>query len=260
MQLIDSHCHLDYDYSPKTADDLVSEAVASGVVKLITVGTELPRLKAMVGISERFENVFHTVGVHPHEAGTLSQEDIQTIEAAADHAKCKAIGEIGLDYYYKHSDRDQQIKALETQFAIALKKNLPIVIHARDAEDDLTPALKNYAGAVRSGTVPGVIHCFTGTAKFAEDCLKMGFYISFSGILTFKNADDLRKTASEIVPLNRMLVETDSPYLAPVPMRGKKCEPSMIRHTALKLAELKGVSLDEFAEVSRGNTERVFAI
>jgi len=259
MQLIDSHCHLNYDYAPKTADDLVREANAEGICALITVGTDLASIPKMVEISERHACVYHTVGVHPHEASSLSDEDLAVLEKAASHPKCRAIGEIGLDYHYEHSPRDVQIKRLDQQLDLASRVGLPTVIHSREGEEDLLKSLTRYARALPIGKIPGVIHCFTGTLAFGQACLELGFYISFSGILTFKKADDLRECARAF-PLERLLVETDSPYLAPMPNRGKKCEPSFVKLTALKLAETKGVPIDEVARVTMENTKRVFGI
>jgi TatD DNase family protein len=259
MELIDSHCHLNYDYAPKSVDDLVREALDAGVTKLMTVGTEIGTLDAMVAISERFEHVYHTVGIHPHEAATISPADLDRLEKAAKHPKCRAIGEIGLDYHYDHSPRDIQRKQLDQQLELALSTGLPVVIHAREAEEDLLAALTAYARRVPSGRIPGVIHCFSGTRAFGQGCLDIGFYISFSGILTFKTAEDLRECA-RVFPLDRLLVETDSPYLAPIPYRGKKCEPSMVRMTAQKLAEVRGIPLDEVARATTANARRVFGI
>jgi TatD DNase family protein len=257
--LIDSHCHLNYDYSPKSADDLVREAHAAGVVAMVTVGTEIATIEAMVAISDRHAQVYHTVGVHPHEAATISDGDMARLEAAAAHPKCRAIGEIGLDYHYDHSPREIQRQQLEQQLELALKLKLPVVIHSRDAEPDLLEALTRYAQRVAPGGIPGIIHCFSGTQAFGQACIELGFYISFSGILTFKTAEELR-TAARAFPLERLLVETDSPYLAPIPFRGKKCEPSMVRMTAQKLAEVKGLPLEEVARVTTENSRRVFRI
>jgi TatD DNase family protein len=259
LELIDSHCHLNYDYAPKTAADLVREARAAGISALVTVGTEIGTLDAMVAISEEFAEVYHTVGIHPHEAVTISPGDLARLEKAARHPKSRAIGEIGLDYHYDHSPRDIQRKQLEDQLELALRVGLPVVIHSREAEDDLLAALTQYAGRVPAGSIPGVIHCFSGTQAFGQACLDLGFYISFSGILTFKTAEELR-AAARAFPLDRLLVETDSPYLAPIPYRGKKCEPSMVRMTAQKLAEVKGLPLEEIARATTANSKRVFKL
>jgi TatD DNase family protein len=258
-EFIDSHCHLNYDYAPKTAADLVREAHEAGVTAMVTVGTEIATLDAMVAISDQHEHVYHTVGVHPHEAVTISEGDLAILEKAARHPKCRAIGEIGLDYHYDHSPRDIQRKQLDDQLELALRVELPVVIHARDAEEDLLAALTRYAGRVPVGSIPGVIHCFSGTQAFGQACIDLGFYISFSGILTFKTAEDLRVCA-RVFPLDRILVETDSPFLAPIPYRGKKCEPQMVRMTAQKIAEARGVTLEEIARATTANSRKVFRI
>jgi TatD DNase family protein len=203
--------------------------------------------------------VFHSAGVHPHDVDKWADGDLERIRAASAHEKCRAIGEIGLDYYYDNSPRELQKQWLVEQLRLASEVALPVVIHSRDAEADLLAALKDYVHGLRGSHVPGVIHCFTGTEDFGRACLDLGFYISFSGILTFKNAEPLR-AAAKAFPLERLLVETDSPFLAPIPFRGKKCEPSMVRHTALKLAEIKGVSIEEVAAVTTVNSRRVFRL
>ena len=257
--LIDSHCHLNYDYSPKTTEDLIQEAQNSGVNTLITIGTELPTLSLIQKISEAHEQVFHTIGIHPHEAETWTEQDLHTLEAAAKQPQCRAIGEIGLDYYYDHSPREIQKHKLELQLDLALRLNQPVVIHCRNAEEDLLIAIRNYTKKVKSGIIPGVIHCFSGTESFGKSCLDLGFFVSFSGILTFKNAEEIRTSARNF-PLNQLLVETDSPYLAPIPFRGKKCEPSMVRYTAQKLAEVKGLSFTEVANATTENARKLFRL
>lgn len=257
--LIDSHCHLNYDYAPKTVDDLVREARQADVRAMVTIGTDLPSIAQVRAISEKYPDVYHSVGVHPHEAVTLSDADSQMIEKAALHPKCRAIGEIGLDYHYDHSPREVQRQRLDQQLEIALSVTKPIVIHSREGEDDLLESLTRYAKKLNPGAIPGIIHCFTGTEKFGHACIDLGFYISFSGIITFKKAEDVRVAAAAF-PLERLLVETDSPYLAPIPHRGKKCEPSMVKLTALKLAEVKGVTFEELAQVTTRNSCRVFDI
>ena len=258
-QYIDSHCHLHYDYSPKSTADLVREAREVGVSHLITIGTDLNSLSAVREISEKFDNVYHTVGVHPHDSAQLSSEGLEILEKAALHPKCRAIGEIGLDYHYDHSPREIQIEVLKKQLDLAARLQLPVIIHSREGEEDLLKELQNYARIIQPSTIPGIIHCFTGSLEFGRACLALGFYISFSGILTFKNAQDLRIAAQEF-PLERILIETDSPYLAPIPHRGKKCEPSMVRFTAQKLAEIKNLPLETIAEITTKNAQVVFQI
>lgn len=260
--MIDSHCHLHYDYAPKTTEQLVAEAAAAGVSHLVTVGVDLESAPAIAAISERFETVVHTVGVHPHDAGKLEGEWLQSLRQFAQHPKCRAIGEVGLDYYYEHSDRAAQMHVLEAQLELALELKLPVVIHGRDAEEDLLPRLLAYAERARK-TLPrtfvGALHCFTGTHGFAARCIEAGFVVSFSGILTFKTAEDLRATARAL-PLDRLMVETDSPYLAPIPFRGKKCEPAMVVHTAQVLADLHGVSLAGLDAATTRTTRELFGI
>lgn len=258
-ELFDSHCHLTYDFAPKTADDLIREAQAVGVTRLMVIATDLPSIEQARALSERHAQVWHTAGIHPHEAVSLSDSDLATLAAALRHPKCRAAGELGLDYYYDHSPRDLQIQRLQQQLDLAAEAEQPVVIHSREAEADLLPMLAAYAEKVRAGAPVGVIHCFTGTLPFGKACLDLGFDISFSGILTFKNAEDLRE-AARAFPLERLLVETDSPYLAPIPHRGRKCEPQMVRFTAMKLAEIKGVSSEEIARVTTANARRLFRL
>lgn len=257
--LVDSHCHLDYDYAPKSTEDLLREAREAGVGILMTIGTDPASLAKVLAISEKYENVYHTVGFHPHEAVTITDADLVALEAAAKHPKCRAIGEIGLDYHYDHSSPEVQKKQLELQLDLARRVGQPVVIHSREAEADLLARLTDYSSKLPKDAERGVIHCFSGTREFGEACLKLGFYISFSGILTFKNATDLRECAAAF-PLDRLLVETDSPYLAPIPFRGKKCEPSMVRHTAQKLAELQGLPVEEVARITSENAAKLFRI
>ncbi len=257
--LIDSHCHLNYDYPPKSTEDLIREGSEAGVVAYVTIGTDLISIAKIQQISESFENVYHTIGVHPHDATTLTEEGLSVLEKAAVHPKCRAIGEIGLDYHYEHSPRTTQIEWLDRQLDLAYRLSLPVVIHSRDGEDDLLVALKKYSARLADGAIPGIIHCFSGTEKFGLECLDLGFYISFSGILTFKKADEIRAAAAKF-PLERLLVETDSPYLAPIPYRGKTCEPSMVRLTAQRLAEVKGLPYEDVARITTENSKRIFKI
>ena len=257
--LIDSHCHLNFDYSPKSAADLIREAGEADVRFLVTIGTEMKAIPELEALSEKHTEVFHTVGVHPHDSIEMLDEDLAALAAAAAHPKCRAIGEIGLDYHYAHSPPPVQVRRLREQLDLAIQVKQPIVIHSREAEAELLSALRDYAGRVPGAECPGVIHCFTGTKEFGLACIELGFLISFSGILTFKNAEDLRDCARTF-PLNHLLVETDAPFLAPIPFRGKKCEPVMVRQTALKLAELKNVAIDEIERATTENARRLFRI
>lgn len=260
--MIDSHCHLHYDYAPKTVADLVREAHEAGVTHLVTVGVDLKTQAEVRTIAENHAAVYFTAGVHPHDAVDLeaSTDGIEQIRAESRHPKCVAIGEIGLDYYYEHSDREAQKRQLARQLALALEVRKPIVVHSRDAEADLLPMLEGYAKSARAaGTSPGIIHCFTGTQAFGQACIDAGFFISLSGIVTFKNAEDLRTAVKSFDP-RKLIVETDSPYLAPIPNRGKKCEPRMVVDTAKFVANLVGVPLAEFDASTTANTRAVFGI
>jgi TatD DNase family protein len=257
--LIDSHCHLNYDYLPKSLDEVLGEARLAGVEALVTIGTDLASITEIQTLSEKYSHIYHTVGVHPHDAVVLKLEDMPALEQAGRHPKCRAIGEIGLDYHYDHSPREIQKSALQLQLNLARKLKLPVVIHSREGEEDLLVALTEYSKQLPAEAIPGIIHCFSGTVAFGQACLDLGFYISFSGILTFKKAEEVR-TAAQLFPLDKILVETDAPFLAPIPHRGKKCEPSMVKLTALKLAELKGISFEEVAKVTTANSKRIFRI
>lgn len=239
----------------------MEEARAAGVTKMITIGVDLETLPQTQAIAEQFDGVFFTAGIHPHEAQVTSEREyITSLREYAKHPKCRGIGEAGLDYYYKHSPPEVQKEVFVQQSNLAVETGLPMIVHTRDAEDDQLVLLQNFVQAWRARWTdrsPGVIHCFTGTKEFGQKCLDLGFYISLSGILTFKTAEPLREAARSY-PLERLLVETDSPYLAPVPKRGKKCEPSMVVHTAQFLADLKGVSLETLAQATSHNAQTLF--
>jgi TatD DNase family protein len=237
----------------------LEEARLAGVEALVTIGTDLASIAEIQAISDKYPQVYHTIGVHPHDAAVLKPEDLPALEQAGRHPQCRAIGEIGLDYHYNHSPQETQKAVLKLQLDLARRMNLPVVIHSREGEEDLLQALTEYSKQLPESAIPGVIHCFSGTLAFGQACLDLGFYISFSGILTFKKADEVR-AAAQLFPLSRILVETDAPFLAPLPHRGKKCEPSMVKLTALKLAELKGISIEEVAQVTTANSKRVFKI
>jgi len=258
IELFDSHCHLNYDYAPKSVEDLIREAGEAGVAHLVTIGVDVATIGAVQKISESYNNVFHTVGYHPHDTIDVQPGDLEALEKAGVHPKCRAIGEIGLDYHYDHSPRDTQRARLQDQLEIAIRLKQPIVIHSREGEEDLLPALQAYA-ARSTTSIPGIIHCFTGTLGFGRACLDLGFLISISGIVTFKKAEDVQQAAREF-PLSQMLVETDSPYLAPIPFRGRKCEPAHVKFTAQKIAELKGISLEEVAATTTANAKKFFRV
>ncbi|MEK6704945.1 MAG: TatD family hydrolase [Bdellovibrionota bacterium] len=257
MMFIDSHCHLHYDYDGKNIPTMVHEAGLANVSIMINVATDTSLISTLEETSMNYPVIYHTAGVHPHEASSFKDSDLAIIEKAAGNIKCVAIGEIGLDYHYEHSTRQQQKKVLEQQLELAATLGKPAVIHSREAEPDLLSILKKHALSAKSA--PGVLHCYTGTMEFAMECLGMGFFISFSGIITFKNAEKIREVA-KITPDDRLLIETDAPYLAPVPFRGKKCEPSMLPSTAQKISEIRSTPIEHVAAITTANAKKLFRL
>jgi TatD DNase family protein len=252
--LVDSHCHLDYLARDGDLAGVLARARNAGVGTMLTIGTKLREFDGVCAIAEAHADVVCSVGIHPHEAQN-EDADIERIVALARHPKVVAIGETGLDYFYDKSPRALQQANFRVHLAAAQHAGLPVIVHARDADDDTAAMLGE---AARAGPLTGVLHCFTSTPRLAQAALELGLYISISGIVTFKNAEALRETVRTI-PLERLLVETDSPYLAPVPVRGKSCEPAFIVHTAARLAELKGVSAPVLAAATSANFFRLFA-
>ena len=253
--LVDSHCHLDYLERDGGLDEVVARARDAGVGTLVTICTRLSEFERVRAIAGRFENVYCSVGVHPHDAGEEGQGDPARLIQLADDDKVIGIGETGLDYYYDNSPRDAQRASFRTHIRAARETGLPLIVHSRDADADTIAILEAEAG---EGVYPGVIHCFTAGRALAEAALELGLYISLSGVVTFKKAEELRAVAKDL-PLDRLLVETDAPYLAPVPKRGKTNEPAYVVHTAAYLAELLGLSADELARATSENFFRLFA-
>lgn len=253
--LVDSHCHLDFPDFGDELDAVVARAGQAGVGYMVTISTHLTKFPQVKAVAERFDNIFCTVGIHPHQAGT---ERLTTPEELADlaaHPKVVGIGETGLDFYYEHSPRGVQETQFRAHIRAARATGLPLIVHTRDADDDTVRVMdEEYA---EGGPFPGLIHCFSAGPDLAAKAVGMGLYISVSGIVTFKKADDLRATLKG-VPLDRLLVETDSPYLAPIPNRGKRNEPAFTAHTAACLADLKGVSADDLAMATTANFFRLF--
>jgi TatD DNase family protein len=253
--LVDSHCHLDFPDFASEVENVVGRARDAGVGLMVTISTKISEFDKVRAIAERFPNVYCSVGIHPHEAASEPETDTATLVDLARHPKVVGIGETGLDYFYEHAPREAQMRAFRAHIAAARETRLPLIVHTRDADEDTAQVLSEEMG---KGAFPGLLHCFTSSEQLAETALKFGFYISLSGILTFKTADELRETAGK-VPLDRLLVETDSPYLAPIPKRGKRNEPSFVVYTAAKLAEVKGVSQAALAEATTGNFLRLFS-
>jgi len=253
--LVDSHCHLDFpDYAGKV-DEVLARARAAGVSVCVSIGTELKRFPGVKAVAEAHADVWCSVGVHPHESEKELLDDEAALVAEAAHPKVVGIGETGLDYYYEHSPRQPQQANFRSHIAAARRTGLPVIVHTRDAEDDTIAILRE---EMAKGPFTGLIHCFTGTQKLADAALELGLYISVSGIATFKNSGALREVIKS-VPLDRLLVETDAPYLAPVPHRGKTNEPAFVVHTATMLAELKSVRETELAAATTENFFRLFS-
>jgi TatD DNase family protein len=253
--LVDSHCHLEYDSFAAEGDAVIERARAAGVGACVTIGTKLATFPKTLAVAEKYDRVWCSVGVHPHDAAVEPLTDAQSLVELTHHPKVVGIGETGLDYYYDHSPRAEQATNFLVHIDAAQQTRLPLIIHTRDAEDDTIAILEE---KMAKATFTGVLHCFTGTAKLAQAGLRLGLYVSASGIITFKNSEPLRQVFREM-PLDRVLVETDAPYLAPIPHRGKRNEPSFVTHTAAMLAELKGVSADEIARVTTENFFRLFS-
>ena len=253
--LIDSHCHLDF---PELASDeagVLARARTAGVSGMLTIGTRLDQFERVRAIAERHANIWCSVGVHPHEAKEEGQRAPDRLVEATHHPKVVAIGETGLDFYYEHSPRDEQAVSFRTHIAAARQTGLPLIVHTRDADGETGDILEE---EFRKGAFTGVIHCFSSGPEVARRALDLGFYISISGIVTFKAAEALRTIVRDI-PLERLLVETDAPYLAPVPKRGKTNEPAFVAHTAAKVAELKGLGVAELEAATTDNFFRLFA-
>jgi TatD DNase family protein len=253
--LVDSHCHLDFPEFAPELDAVVARARDAGVRTCVTIGTTLAKFPGVQAVAERFPDVWCSVGVHPHEAEKELLADPSPLIERARHPRVVGIGETGLDFYYNHSPREPQIANFRAHIAAARELGLPLIVHTRDADDDTIAVLEDEMG---KGAFTGVIHCFTGTRRLAEASLALGFSISVSGIATFKKSDELRAVIKD-VPLDRLLVETDSPYLAPMPHRGKRNEPAFVVNTAAMLAGLKDVSAEELARVTTDNFFRLFS-
>lgn len=254
MRLIDSHCHLNYEGLIERQAEVLENARARGVAGFLNISTRKREWKDIIAVAEREPDVWASVGVHPHEADAHPDLGASALVEAAGHPRVIAIGECGLDYYYDKSDRNAQRERFEAHIDAARETGLPLVVHTREAEADTAEILGR---AVKEGGVTGVLHCFTGSAELARTGLNLGFYISLSGIVTFKNAADLQATAKWL-PSDQMLVETDSPFLAPVPHRGQKCEPAFVADTASFVAELRGEEPEGLAAATTTNFFKLF--
>ena len=254
QMLIDSHCHLNYPGLVEDQERVLDRARAAGVQAMISISTRECEWADVVATAERNPDVFATVGIHPHEADEHPDIDTARLVDAACNPRVVGIGETGLDYFYDRSDRARQGRSFRAHIAASRETGLPLIVHTRDAEDDTIAILSEEAG---KGAFPMVIHCFTGSARLAAACLELGACISLSGIVTFKNARAIQDVARTL-PADRLLVETDSPFLAPVPVRGKVCEPAFVAHTAGFLADLRGESLSDLISRTSDNTLKLF--
>ncbi len=254
MILVDSHCHLDY-YKEEDGEleAVIARARAGGVRTMLTIGTKISQFDRVRRIAERYDDVYCSVGIHPHEAASEPVIDVDRLVEFTRHPKVIGIGETGLDFYYDHSPRDRQAEVFRTHIAAARQAGLPLIVHSRNADVETAEILEEGS----DGRLHGLIHCFSTTRELSDRALKLSFFISLSGILTFKNAEQLRDIAKEI-PDDRLLVETDAPYLAPVPHRGKRNEPAFVAHTARHLAELRGVTPEALAAATTANFFRLF--
>ncbi len=252
---VDSHCHLDYlERAGEDLEEIVARAGRAGVGMMVTICTKVSEFETILGIAERFPNVYCSVGIHPHEAEAEPAVSAERLIELARHPKVVGIGETGLDYFYEHSPRDAQKASFRAHIAAARETGLPLIVHTRDADEDTIAILREEYDAA---PYPGLIHCFSSSGWLAEQSVAMGFSISVSGIVTFKKADALRESVLA-VPLEYLLVETDAPYLAPVPKRGKQNEPAFVVHTAQHLADLRGLSAAEIAAATTANFLPVF--
>ncbi|MEP9374194.1 TatD family hydrolase [Mesorhizobium sp. KR1-2] len=252
--LVDSHCHLDFPDFAQERADIVARAQAAGVQRMVTISTRVKRFPEILEIAEAFDPVYCSVGTHPHNAGDEIDVTADDLVRLAEHPKVVAIGEAGLDYFYDKAPREAQAQSFRVHIDAARRTGLPLVIHSRDADDDMIAILEEESG---KGAFPFILHCFSSGRALAEAGARLGGYASFSGILTFKKSEDIRAIAAN-VPRDRLLVETDAPYLAPVPFRGKRNEPAYVAHTAKILGETVGIGAEEIAAITTDNFFRLF--
>ena len=253
--LVDSHCHLDFSEFDNDRDEVIKSAKDAGVSHMLTICTHVSKFREVLAVAEKYDNIFCTVGIHPHNAETEPEVSTKQLIDLAQHPKVIGFGETGLDFYYEHSPRDIQERFFRSHIEASRETGLPVIVHTRDADVDMERILLDES---RKGPFPGLIHCFSGDQKLAKTVLDIGFSISFSGIVTFKKADEIRAVAIK-TPLNRILVETDSPYLAPVPKRGNRNEPAFTDYTAALIADLRGMKKDVFCQATTDNFFTLFS-
>ncbi len=251
MEFIDTHCHIYYDKYDHDINDVINRASNNNVNNIICVGVDLESSRKSLELAEQYQSVFATVGYHPHEAKLTSENYLDEIKKISQKSKVVAIGEIGLDYYYEHSDKKIQIKVFREQLELAKELNMPTIIHNRESDDDL------YHNIKESNINKGVIHCYSSDIKYANKLFELGLIVSFTGIITFSKK--LQEVVKEI-PMDKIMIETDSPYLTPIPFRGKRNEPYMVNYVAEKIAEIKNISVEEVAEITTKTAKDFFSI
>jgi TatD DNase family protein len=258
--LVDTHCHLDFDAYDAIRDQVVQEAAAAGVTRIINPGVDLSRCRAALALADQYPGVYAAVGIHPNSTADFSDGMLAEVRALADHPKIVAIGEIGLDYHWDESPKETQWRALEAQLALAAELELPVIIHNRESSDDVIAILRKWVATLPDSLKdrPGVLHSFSAPGEIADQGIDLGFYLGFTGPVTFKNAGDLRTIAARI-PEDRILVETDGPFLTPHPHRGKRPnKPAYVRYVAERIAALRAMTDEAFAALSTANAERLF--
>jgi TatD DNase family protein len=254
MMAIDTHAHLEMEAFDKDRDAVLERAAAAGLTAIVTVGTTLPDCEKAVALARRYAPVYSAIGIHPHEVKGIDAAAYDALRFLGRETKVVAIGEIGLDFFYDHSPRDVQLRCFAGQLDLAEELDLPVIIHDRDAHAETLGLLRE-----RKGRLQGVLHCFSGDAAMARECVELGFHLSVAGPVTYPKADQLRAAVQE-VPLERLLIETDAPYLAPQRYRGKRNEPAYVIETARRLAEVRGVPAGEMVELTAANARRLFGI
>ena len=256
MELIDTHAHLTYKQFRDDFDKFLLRSKEAGVKGLVTIGTTPAEVANVIELIDKYENMYAGLGFHPHEAKDVTDDDLAMLKEVAKHPKVVAIGETGLDFFYDHSPREVQKQIFRKHLDIAVELDLPAVIHTRDAFDESMEVLEEYSDKLKKV----VIHCYSGSIAQTKLVLGRGYYVSFTGIVTFKKTDDVR-TAAKMVPMDRLMIETDCPFISPAPVRGKKpCEPAFLKHTAAKIAEVKGMSLEDFADQVTATSKEFFAL
>lgn len=253
--LFDTHVHLNADQFIEDVDTVISRARNEGVTNFVVVGFDEKTIKGAISLAEKYDFIYAAVGWHPVDAIDMTDEHVEWLEKLTNHPKVVALGEMGLDYYWDKSPKDVQKEVFRKQIRLAKKVNLPIIIHNRDAHEDIITILKEENAA----SIGGIMHCFSSSLEIAQECMKMNFFISFGGPVTFKNAKRPKEVATEI-PLEKILIETDCPYLAPHPYRGKRNEPAYVKLVAETIAQLKGIDYEQVAQVTTANAKKIFRI